>query len=135
MRAAGCYRAAFMAIQGARFGEALRIAKIPTDVHRGWRHMPLMFVESLLAIQPFECDVVGVEIVDGAKPLPEFTHPDRAFYIFGPEDGSIKKDVLNQCRYVVKVPTCACMNLAATVNVILYDRMAKRTREATPCQK
>ena len=31
---------------------------------------------------------------------------------------------------VVYVPTQGCMNLAASVNVILYDRLAKRMRGA-----
>lgn len=32
---------------------------------------------------------------------------------------------MNGCRDIIYVPTNGCMNLAATVNVILYDRMAK----------
>ena len=66
-----------------------------------------------------------MELVDGARPLPEYTHPDRAIYIFGPEDGSLGKDVLAWCEDVIYIPTSGCMNLAATVNVVLYDRLAK----------
>lgn len=47
--------------------------------------------------------------------------------IFGPEDGTLGERVLSWCRDVVYVPTDRCMNLAATVNVILYDRAAKMT--------
>jgi tRNA(Leu) C34 or U34 (ribose-2'-O)-methylase TrmL len=49
-------------------------------------------------------------------------------YIFGPEDGTIEQDVIDQCDYVVYIPTIGCMNLAATVNVLLYDRLAKVTK-------
>jgi tRNA(Leu) C34 or U34 (ribose-2'-O)-methylase TrmL len=66
-----------------------------------------------------------VELVDGARSLPEYTHPDRALYIFGPEDGSLDKEIRDWCEDVVYIPTQGCMNLAATVNVVLYDRMAK----------
>lgn len=31
---------------------------------------------------------VAVELIEGARLLPEYTYPDRAIYIFGPEDGS-----------------------------------------------
>ena len=68
---------------------------------------------------------VAIELVEGAKELPSYAHPLRAFYIFGPEDGTLGKSVLSWCRDVVMVPTAHCMNLAATVNVVLYDRMAK----------
>jgi tRNA(Leu) C34 or U34 (ribose-2'-O)-methylase TrmL len=30
----------------------------------------------------------------------------------------------------VYIPTVGCMNLAATVNVVLYDRLAKSLRQA-----
>jgi tRNA(Leu) C34 or U34 (ribose-2'-O)-methylase TrmL len=47
------------------------------------------------------------------------------FNIFGPEDGTISQDVIDRADAVVYVPTNGCMNLAATVNVVLYDRLAK----------
>lgn len=50
---------------------------------------------------------------------------DRALYIFGPEDGSLDKEIRDWCEDVVYIPTTGCMNLAATVNVVLYDRLAK----------
>lgn len=56
---------------------------------------------------------------------PEYTHPDRALYIFGPEDGSLDKEIRDWCEDVIYIPTTGCMNLAATVNVVLYDRLAK----------
>jgi tRNA(Leu) C34 or U34 (ribose-2'-O)-methylase TrmL len=33
---------------------------------------------------------------------------------------------------VVYIPTVGCMNLAATVNVVLYDRMAKAHTKTKP---
>ncbi len=66
-----------------------------------------------------------VELVEGAIPLPEYQHPDQAFYIFGPEDGTISQQVIDKADAVVYVPTIGCMNLAATVNVVLYDRISK----------
>ena len=58
-------------------------------------------------------------------PLHTFKHPQRAFYIFGPEDGSLRANVTDWCEDIIYIPTHGCMNLAATVNVVLYDRLAK----------
>jgi tRNA(Leu) C34 or U34 (ribose-2'-O)-methylase TrmL len=55
-----------------------------------------------------------------------YVHPESAFYIFGAEDGTLGARVLERCRDRVMVPTNGCMNLAATVNVVLYDRMRKQ---------
>ena len=64
--------------------------------------------------------------VEGATSLVDYIHPERAFYIFGAEDATLGERVLSRCRDVIYVPTSGCMNLAATVNVVLYDRMAKQ---------
>ena len=118
MRAAYCYGAAMIAVQGKRF------RKMATDPQASWRHIPLLQVDDLRAAVPFDCQPVCVELSDNAVPLESFQHPQRAFYIFGPEDGSVPKELTG--RYVtVKAPTNFCMNLAATVNVVLYDRRAK----------
>ena len=87
--------------------------------------MPLINIDDLRKILPLGCTPVAVELVEGARPLPEYTHPDRALYIFGPEDGSLDQEIRDWCTDVVYVPTHGCMNLAATVNVVLYDRLAK----------
>jgi len=63
--------------------------------------------------------------VEGAIPLPSFVHPEKALYIFGPEDGTLSQSVIDEADHVVYIPTVGCMNLAATVNVVLYDRLAK----------
>lgn len=68
---------------------------------------------------------VGVEYRDNAERLTEFVHPEDAVYIFGPEDGSLSGRVLSQCHRFVVVPTPMSLNLAACVNVVLYDRMVK----------
>lgn len=80
------------------------------------------------AISDVNLSKVAVELVEGATPLPHFIHPKNALYIFGPEDGSIEQEIVDQCDHVVYIPTVGCMNLAATVNVLLYDRLAKTTQ-------
>ena len=118
-RAAGCYGASLVVVSGDR------IRKHATDTIKAWRHIPCLEVDDIMASVPFGAIPVVVEITDKAKPLPRFSHPERAFYIFGPEDGSVKRQIIDRCPFVVSIPTSHCMNLAATVNVVLYDRAAK----------
>lgn len=122
LRAVDIYGAAFMAIEGERN----KMIRHGTNTTKTERRVPVFFVEHLEDVRPFDCQVVVVELIDGAKPLPDFKHPDRAFYIFGPEDGSLGHKHTEHAQHVVYVPGRSCMNLAATVNVVLYDRMVKR---------
>jgi tRNA(Leu) C34 or U34 (ribose-2'-O)-methylase TrmL len=73
---------------------------------------------------------VAIEVRDSAERLPEFVHPDRAIYVFGPEDGSLDRGILSACHRFVVIPASNCLNLAAAVNVVLYDRAAKDARRA-----
>ena len=122
MRAAGCYQADEVRYTGVRYARA---AKFHTDTKDASRKIPLNAVESLTNDLAPEQRIVCVDLVEGAIPLPEFEHPENALYIFGPEDGTIAQEVINLADAVVYVPTIGCMNLAASVNVLLYDRLAK----------
>ena len=124
MRAAGCYGAAMVAMSGERFSKA------PTDVKKQYRMTPVIETEDLRLVIPFDCVPVAIDLVLGARSLADYTHPERAFYIFGAEDATLSERVLSWCRDVVYVPTHSCMNLAATVNVVLYDRTVKMGGEA-----
>lgn len=120
LRAAGVYGAAFVAASGKRFGSA------PTDTMKHYRHLPLLRPVDLFDLLPYDCVPVAVDLIEGAIPLPGYVHPERAYYIFGGEDATLGERVLSRCRDVIYVPTNGCMNLAATVNVVLYDRLAKQ---------
>lgn len=119
LRAAGCYGARMVAVSGGRYKGN------PTDTQKAWKHIPLLTVVDLRHAIPAGAVCVAVDLIDGATPLMRFTHPERAFYIFGGEDRTLGADVLQWCDHRVFVPTAFCMNLAATVNVVLYDRLSK----------
>jgi tRNA(Leu) C34 or U34 (ribose-2'-O)-methylase TrmL len=123
IRAAMCYDAVSIAISGERINRDF--IKSPTNTVAGQRHLPV-FRGELCNLIPYAAVPVAVDLVEDATPLPEFRHPESAFYIFGPEDGTLGASILEWCPYRVMVPTRFCMNLAATVNVILYDRLAKQ---------
>ena len=125
LRACSCYGASLVAIQGKRY------KRESTDTSAAFRHIPMIQTEDLRTIIPFDCVPIAIEITPSARNLVNFVHPEQAFYIFGPEDGSIPKEILDWCKFTVKIPTEICMNLASTVNVVLYDRLAKQLK-ATP---
>lgn len=118
VRAAGCYDASMIAVQGIRYKHQ------PTDPQKTSRHIPIVHGQ-LRELIPFDCVPVAVELIEGAESLVNYKHPERAFYIFGPEDSSLGRATTQWCRDVVMIPTRLCMNLAATVNVVLYDRLVK----------
>ena len=107
----------------------------PTDTTQAWRRIPVVFADDVLDALPEGCVAVAGERVAQATPLPEFEPPERAMYVFGPENGSLDETMPKRCAHVVSIPGHECSNLAATVNVVLYDRTAKRwerVRDAFP---
>jgi tRNA(Leu) C34 or U34 (ribose-2'-O)-methylase TrmL len=123
LRAAGCYGGASVIISGNRIRAA-------TDTNKAYRFIPTFCVDDVMDMVPFDCVPVAVDLVEGAMSLVDYVHPERAFYVFGPEDSTLGRRILERCRDQVYVPTAQCMNLAACVNVVLYDRMAKAMAKA-----
>ena len=124
MRAVGVYGAVALIYSGGRYKPGR------TDTMKSYRHIPLIRANNLQEVIPFDCVPVAVDLIEGATALPEYQHPERAFYVFGAEDATLDDRVLSWCRDVVYIPTNGCMNLAATVNVILYDRMQKQIQQS-----
>ena len=119
LRAAHCFGASMVATTGRRY------TKSATDVTKGFRHIPLLNVDDLRAVIPHGAVPVAVDLVDRARPMASYQHPESAFYVFGPEDGTLGAGVLDWCRDVIYIPTAFCLNLAGAVNVVLYDRQSK----------
>ena len=131
MRAAGCFSVDRVLYTGSRYDRAV---KLNTDTKKITSKIPLIAVENLLAEKESDTFIVCVDLIEGATPLPAFEHPANALYLFGPEDGTLSQAVINQADSVVYVPTIGCMNLAASVNVLLYDRLAKQQKHNTDNQ-
>lgn len=72
---------------------------------------------------------VAVELRPGTENLYNFVHPENPVYVFGPEDGSLGKAYTKLCHRFVVIPTFHCVNLAAAVYIVLYDRIIKRAAE------
>lgn len=117
LRASYCYGAKMVAIQDPRTD-----IKAASDTPKTWTNIPVIKCPDLKNIIPYGSIPVAVDLLEGATDLRDFSHPQRAFYIFGPEDGTIPKDILDWCPHKVFIDTATCMNLAASVNVVLYSR-------------
>lgn len=122
LRAAGCFGASQIVYSGNRYDIAKKYA---TDTQQAIDSVSLTRVEDFVAAKPEGYALVCVDLVEGAVPLPSFEHPEKSMYLFGPEDGSLKQEVIDQADHVVYMPTKGSLNLAASVNVVLYDRTAK----------
>lgn len=127
LRAAFAFDVSYVAIQGDRTSPLSS-----EDTTKAWRHIPVVRAPDLLSVIPYDAVPVAVDLLEGATDLPSYVHPERALYIFGPEDGTLGASIVDRCRDRVAVPTRTCLNLAATVNIVLYDRMAKRVCAARP---
>jgi len=126
MRAAGNFRVDNVFYTGERYPRAVRLNPSTPNISRKVsKNIPISGVTNLINDTTESMKIVCVELVENAVSLTEYQHPENAYYIFGPEDGTISQDIINKADAVVYVPTVGCMNLAATVNVVLYDRLAK----------
>jgi tRNA(Leu) C34 or U34 (ribose-2'-O)-methylase TrmL len=127
LRACGCLGGDFMVVSGSRFREFKSdFRNMDTEFAR--KRIPLfMGVDNLEAFLPYECTPVVLERVEGAVSLVDFDHPRRAFYVFGPEDGSVPSRTFPDAPRVY-VPTHGSLNLASSVYLTLYDRIAKSGR-------
>lgn len=128
LRAAGCFGAKMVVATGDRFMKKGDFRHMDTDDI----HKKIPFIHSVPDLKPYipeGCVSVAIELSEKATSLFDYDHPDHAFYIFGPEDGSLPEEVSSWCRDRVYVPMDFCANLAATSYIVLYDRMMKMSKK------
>ena len=120
LRLASNFDVSLVALGGTRYSRQV------TDCNKSYRHVPVMHnISDLHEIVPYDCVPVAIELLDGAKSLIDYCHPERAFYVFGAEDATLGQRVLSWCRDVVYIPTNHCLNLSMCVGIVLYDRLVK----------
>jgi tRNA(Leu) C34 or U34 (ribose-2'-O)-methylase TrmL len=124
IRASHCFDATKILYTGIRYDRA---ARFHTDTKNANASIPLQHTSDIFDHIPTGFSLVCVELAIGATALPRFRHPDHAVYVFGPEDGTLSQDTVNRADAVVFIPAQSSLNLAAAVNVVLYDRQMKRS--------
>jgi tRNA G18 (ribose-2'-O)-methylase SpoU len=128
MRTAHAFGASFLFTIGANYepGEAGR-----SDTSDAPQNVPLYAFDAVEDLRlPEGCELVGVELLDGAADLPSFRHPHRAAYVLGPERGSLSPALVAYCSHVVKIPTKFAINLALAGALVMYDRLISTGRFA-----
>lgn len=132
VRAASCFGADLVYFTGDRVSlTASEHYRLPREERmRGYAEVELKNVSKMFDM--FDDDVVpvAIEVRENAETLPHFEHPKHALYVFGPEDGGINRVHLQHCHRFVSIPTRHCLNLAAAVNLVLYDRLVKTGEES-----
>lgn len=78
---------------------------------------------------PADVTPVAIEVMKHAEPLTTFQHPEKALYVFGPEDGGLGKVHLQHCHRFVIIPSDHCLNLATAVTLVLGHRRMQRQLE------
>ncbi len=126
VRACGCFAADHIFYTGIRYDRA---EPFYTDTANRRHEIPLTNIDNLTkAPVKAEVKLVCIELCENAIPLASYNHPDQALYLFGPEDYSLSQETIDQADDVVFIPTTGCLNLSASVNLVLYDRMAKQAK-------
>lgn len=131
VRAASCYGVGQVWFSGDRvsLAGARKSRRLPREERmRGYHEVELRHADHFFDAFGRGVEPVAVELRPNAESLIHFEHPERALYVFGPEDGSLDRAVLARCHRFLVIPTRHCVNLSAAVYTVLYDRHAKRAR-------
>ena len=124
IRAASCFGIDTLLWTGHRF-EFKDGERLPRE-ERMKGYADVTFREDERPLETLPGTPVCIELTPSARSLTDFQHPEDAIYVFGPEDGSVPWQYRRLCHHFVYIPSQHCLNLSAAINVVLYDRAAKR---------
>ncbi|MEK9673331.1 MAG: RNA methyltransferase [Rhodospirillaceae bacterium] len=100
-----------------------------SDTSKSGGHLPFYSFPNVTGLMlPEDCQLVGVELMDGAVELPSFRHPPRAAYVLGPERGSLSLEMAQRCDHVLKIPMAFCVNVGIAGAIVMYDRLVSLGR-------
>jgi tRNA G18 (ribose-2'-O)-methylase SpoU len=67
---------------------------------------------------------IAVELKANSTSLERFKHPEKAVYVFGPEDGSLSEEIVKRCAQTVMLPTKGCAKIShAVFGTLLHRRL------------
>lgn len=99
-----------------------------SDTMKSWKHMPLFVYKDFKDFnehRPFNCRLVGVELVKDGIPIKEFVHPKQACYLLGAEDNGLTKESLEKCQEIIYLPGERSLNVSVAGSIVLFDRINK----------
>lgn len=71
---------------------------------------------------PRDCQLIGIELTEGAVLAETFVHPKRAIYLLGAEDYGIPEKHLKRCHHVIRLRGEMSMNVSVAGSIVLYGR-------------
>jgi tRNA(Leu) C34 or U34 (ribose-2'-O)-methylase TrmL len=128
IRIASCYGVPQVWFSGSRVNlESSKKNRLPREERmKGYRDVQICHGDRFFDAFSSDVTPVGVELTPSSENLLWFEHPEKAVYVFGPEDGGLGKVERSLCHRIIQIPTKHCLNLSMAVGTILYDRHYKR---------
>lgn len=124
MRSAEAFGASFTFTVGRR--GAWKQASNNRKAHRHVPHFEFDTIADLRDHLPVGCLLVGVELMEVAIELPEFSHPERACYLMGAEDHGLSNEAKAACHIFTQIPGAgSCLNVAVAGSIVMYDRVQR----------
>lgn len=123
------WRSAYQMGASGIFTIGKRFPAQASDTVKAFKHIPMREFDSFdtfFATLPHSCPLVAVEM--GGKPISQFTHPERAVYLLGAEDGGIPEKILSRCHHIISLPAIRTesFNVAVAGSLVMFDRQTKR---------
>jgi tRNA(Leu) C34 or U34 (ribose-2'-O)-methylase TrmL len=126
IRACSCFGVSSLQWTGTRVSPA-EYERLPREERmKGYKDVKWYMNQKPFDVFEESVTPVCVELTSHSTSLHEFEHPDNAVYIFGPEDGGVPQVYRRMCHRFIYIPSHHCLNLAAALNVVLYDRFQKK---------
>jgi len=121
-RTAQIFNADFIFVIGNRFKQQ------GSDTMKSWRHIPTFWYKDFQDFndhRPYDCRLIGIELLESATPLKEYKHPKQACYLLGAEDNGLTSEAIKKCNDIIVLPGERSLNVAVAGSIVLYDRISK----------
>jgi len=121
-RSARIFGASFIFTIGRRY------QRQASDTMKSYRHIPLInyaTFDDFYSCLPYDCPLVGVEILKSSIPIQCFYHPERATYLLGAEDSGLSYKAIEKCQSIIQLPGNYCLNVSVAGSIVMYDRHIK----------
>lgn len=123
------WRSAYQMGAAGIFTVGRRYPNQASDTVKAHRHIPCreyVDFDTFFHALPRGAPIVAIEM--GGRSLDRFTHPERAVYLLGAEDGGIPREIIARCHHVISLPSIRTesYNVAVAGSLVMFDRQTKR---------
>jgi len=121
-RTAQIFEADFIFVIGMRFKQQA------SDTMKSWRHIPTFSYKDFKDFnehRPYDCRLIGIELIQTATPLKDYKHPKQACYLLGAEDNGLTSEAIKTCQDIIYLPGERSLNVSVAGSIVLYDRLSK----------